>query len=68
MKIADEEGIAQQVREGLQSAFVGSIGPTTTETMEEYGLRPDFEPSHPKMGLLVSEAAAKAKAVLRTKR
>jgi uroporphyrinogen-III synthase len=60
IRIAAEEGIAEQVIEGLQSAFVGSIGPTTTETLEEYGIKPDFEPSHPKMGLLVNEAALKA--------
>ncbi len=59
MRIAGEEGIEQQVREALQSAFVGSIGPTTTEALEDYGLKADFEPSHPKMGLLVNEAAAK---------
>jgi uroporphyrinogen-III synthase len=68
MKIADEEGIEQQVREALQSAFVGSIGPTTTETLEEYGLKADFEPSHPKMGLLVNEAAGQAGKALAGKR
>jgi uroporphyrinogen-III synthase len=57
MRIAAEEGIDQQVREALQAAFVGSIGPTTTETLEDYGIRPNFEPGHPKMGLLVNEAA-----------
>jgi chromatin segregation and condensation protein Rec8/ScpA/Scc1 (kleisin family)/uroporphyrinogen-III synthase len=60
MKIAEEEGIAKQVVESLQSCFIGSIGPTTSETLEEYGLKADFEPSHPKMGLLVNEAAAQA--------
>ncbi len=68
MKIAEEEGIAPQVREALQSAFVGSIGPTTTETLEEHNLRADFEPSHPKMGLLVNEAAGRAAQVLAGKR
>jgi uroporphyrinogen-III synthase len=68
MKIAEEEGIAQQVREALQSAFLGSIGPTTTEALEDYGLHPDFEPSHPKMGLLVNEAAALAANGLANKR
>ena len=67
MKIAEEEGIEQQVREALASAFVGSIGPTTTETLEDYGLRADFEPSHPKMGLLVNEAATQAAKVLADK-
>src|SRR5580658_8130052 len=58
MKVAEEEGISKQVVESLQSAFIGSIGPTTSETLEEYGLNADFEPSHPKMGLLVNETAA----------
>jgi uroporphyrinogen-III synthase len=57
-RIAEEEGIAKQVRDALSSCFIGSIGPTTTETLEDYGLKPNFEPSHPKMGLLVNEAAA----------
>jgi uroporphyrinogen-III synthase len=60
MKIAEEEGIAKQVVEALQSSFIGSIGPTTSETLEDYGLKADFEPSHPKMGLLVNEIAATA--------
>ncbi len=60
MKIAEEEGIAKQVVESLQSSFIGSIGPTTSETIEEYGLKADFEPSHPKMGLLVNEIAGQA--------
>lgn len=59
-KIAEEEGIGQQVREALQSSVVGSIGPTTTETLEGYGIAADFEPSHPKMGLLVNESAVVA--------
>jgi uroporphyrinogen-III synthase len=60
MKIAEEEGIGRQVREALGAAFIGSIGPTTTEALEDYGIKPDFEPSHPKMGLLVNEASALA--------
>ena len=61
MRIAEEEGIATQVREALVSAFVGSIGPTTSETLEAYGVKADFEPSHPKMGLLVNEAASRVR-------
>ncbi len=68
VRIAEEEGIEQQVREALRSAFVGSIGPTTSETLEDYGLKADFEPSHPKMGLLVNEAAAQAAGALANKR
>jgi uroporphyrinogen-III synthase len=59
-RIAAEEGVEQQVKEALGSVFVGSIGPTTTETLESFGVRADFEPSHPKMGLLVNESAQRA--------
>ncbi len=58
MKIATTDGIAEPVLEGLRAARIGSIGPTTTETLEDYGLKADFEPSHPKMGLLVNELAS----------
>ncbi|MCU1326133.1 MAG: Uroporphyrinogen synthase [Bryobacterales bacterium] len=58
MRIAEEEGNAEAVRKTLSSIFIGSIGPTTSEALEDYGLKATFEPSHPKMGLLVNEAAA----------
>ena len=57
MKIATEAGIEKDVLEGLRDAKIGSIGPTTSETIEDYGLKAVFEPSHPKMGLLVNEFA-----------
>jgi uroporphyrinogen-III synthase len=57
-QIAAEEGVEAQVRDGLSRMMVGSIGPTTSEALEEFGIRVDFEPSHPKMGVFVQEAAA----------
>jgi uroporphyrinogen-III synthase len=68
MKIAREEGIEQQVIESLQSACIGSIGPTTSETLAEIGIQADFEPGHPRMGLLVNECAAAAAGILAKKR
>jgi uroporphyrinogen-III synthase len=68
MKIAKDEGIDQQVLEALKSCCLCSIGPTTTETLEQYGLTADFEPSHPKMGLLVNESAAVAANLLARKK
>jgi uroporphyrinogen-III synthase len=41
----------------LRNTFIASIGPTCTESLEECGLTPALEPSHPKMGVLVREAA-----------
>jgi uroporphyrinogen-III synthase len=57
-RIAAEEGIENQVKEGLSKMMVASVGPTTSAALEEYGIRVDFEPSHPKMGVLVQEAGA----------
>jgi uroporphyrinogen-III synthase len=57
-RIATEEGIDAQVKKGLSKMMVASIGPTTSEALEEYGIRVDFEPSHPKMGVFVQETGA----------
>jgi uroporphyrinogen-III synthase len=56
-RIARELGIEEKVFEGLRQSRICSIGPTTTEALEEFGLHPAMEPSHPKMGFLVKEAA-----------
>jgi uroporphyrinogen-III synthase len=56
-RIAAEEGLEAEVLAGLRKSFIGSIGPTTSEALEEYGITPAFEPTHPKMGFLVKEAA-----------
>jgi uroporphyrinogen-III synthase len=47
---------------------VASIGPTTSEELRHEGIDIDLEPSHPKMGFLVREAAEKAADILRAKR
>ena len=57
MRVAEEDGIAAAVRDTLGRIFIGSIGPTTSEALEDIGVKPTFEPSHPKMGILVNEAA-----------
>jgi uroporphyrinogen-III synthase len=56
-RVAREEGIEEAALAGLRRCLIASIGPTTTEALEEFGLHPEFEPSHPKMGFLVKEAA-----------
>src|SRR5262249_3132251 len=67
-RIATEEGIEQPVREGLAKLFVASVGPATSEALEEYGVHVDFEPTHPKMGFLVQEAAGRIAALAKGKR
>jgi uroporphyrinogen-III synthase len=66
-RIAREMGVESDVRDALARAMIASIGPTTSETLEEFGLKPDMVPSHPKMGFLVKEAAEQSTAVLSRK-
>jgi uroporphyrinogen-III synthase len=61
LRIAREQGIEERAIEGLRKAFIGSIGPTTTEALEEFGVPPQMEPSHPKLGILVKEAAERCR-------
>jgi uroporphyrinogen-III synthase len=57
-RIAAAEGLEAQVKDGLSRMMIASIGPTTSEALEEYEIRVDFEPTHPKMGVFVQEAGA----------
>jgi uroporphyrinogen-III synthase len=68
LKIADSMDLGDAVRRGLATCVVASIGPTTSEEMREQGIAPDMEPTHPKMGFLVREAAERAAGILRAKR
>lgn len=64
MQIAREMGYEDRVLAGIRKSVLASIGPTTTETLSEFGLVPDLEPSHPKLGILVKEAADKSADIL----
>jgi uroporphyrinogen-III synthase len=67
LRIASEEGVEQHAREALGRMVVASVGPSTSETLREHGIAPDLEPSHPKMGFLVAETAARAREILQSK-
>lgn len=67
-QIAEEMGAAEALREGMARTVLLSIGPSTTEELERHGVRPDFIPSHPKMGFLMNEASACAVKLLEEKR
>jgi len=68
LRTAADLGIEDAVRSALGRVVIGSVGPTTTETLAEVGITPDLEPSHPKMGFLVNETAARAHEILQLKR
>lgn len=67
MKIAAEEDLEEAVRAAMKKLVVASVGPSTSETLREFGIEPDLEPSHPKMGFLVNETSAKASQILQLK-
>lgn len=65
-RIAKELDLEGPFKAGLQNVFVASIGPICSEALRENGVRVDFEPSHPKMGFLVKEAAEKSAEAFKT--
>ena len=67
-QVAEQMACAEDLRAGLEAIVVISIGPTTTEELLLYGIKPDFEPSRPKMGFMINEAAQYAGKVLKQKR
>jgi uroporphyrinogen-III synthase len=67
-RVAAEMHLEDTVLSGLQRAVVASIGPTTSEELSRRGITPDLEPSHPKMGFLVKEAAERAADLVQQKR
>jgi uroporphyrinogen-III synthase len=67
-RIATEEQLNDPMQQALRRMVIASIGPTTTETLEEFGLAADITPTHPKMGFLVKETAEQAGAILERKR
>jgi uroporphyrinogen-III synthase len=68
LQIAAEADVDPGVRRAFTRVVVGSIGPVTSEVLRDNGIPVDFEPAHPKMGFLVSEAAQRARELLQTKR
>jgi uroporphyrinogen-III synthase len=57
LRIATEMSLRQEFIVGLNRAVVASIGPVSSAALHQQGISVDLEPSHPKMGFLVKEAA-----------
>ena len=67
-KVAGEDKLDEGLRIGLKKIVVASVGPVCTEVLEQFGLKPDLEPAHSKMGSLIAEVAASAQRILAAKR
>ncbi len=66
--MADRMGYSDALYEGFRSTVVGSIGPSTTEGLNAYGIAPDYQPTQSKMGFLIKELAERAAELLEEKR
>ncbi len=68
VQMAEQMGLAEAVSRRLAETVIGSVGPTTSEVLREYGWPVDLEPEHPKMGPLVALAAQRSREILDRKR
>ncbi len=68
MRVLEQDGKVEQFRDALREVAVGSIGPTASERLHHHNWPVDFEPSHPKMGILVKEVSEQASSILERKR
>jgi uroporphyrinogen-III synthase len=57
LQVAEERKRREALIAALRKIRVASIGPVTSEALSEYGIPVSMEPTHPKMGFLVREAA-----------
>ena len=67
MRMAETMGLTEQLRSGLRTTAIASIGPTTSQMLAECDLHADLEPSHPKMGHLVVESARRSAGLVAAK-
>jgi uroporphyrinogen-III synthase len=68
MKIAAELSLKPEFICALNRTVVASIGPVASQTLQNSGVAVDLEPSHPKMGFLVKEAAESSGELVPAKR
>jgi len=67
-QVARQDGLDSKLPESLARALVVSIGPVCSEALARLGLKPDFEPEHPKMGFMIGELASSVQKLLNGKR
>jgi uroporphyrinogen-III synthase len=65
--IAEQIGCRDEFLNAARNCVLASVGPTSSEALQQFGLTADFEPSHPKMGSLVRELCRQAGELLSKK-
>lgn len=67
-QVAESTGKKDELQRAMRRTVVASIGPLCSQEIQNYGLPVDVEPTHPKMGFLVQEAAARSGTLIQQKR
>jgi uroporphyrinogen-III synthase len=68
LRVAERAGSREAAISALQSHIVVvSIGPVMSDALMREGLRPDFEPKHPKLGVCIRQLAERAKDLVSAK-
>jgi uroporphyrinogen-III synthase len=67
-QVARQDGLDTKLPKALARALLVSIGPVCSEALARLGLKPDFEPEHPKMGFMIGELASSVQKLLNGKR
>jgi len=68
LKVAQQMGLEGPLRDALRKTVVASIGPTTSERLQQSRIAVDIEPENNKMGHLVQAVGERASALLERKR
>jgi uroporphyrinogen-III synthase len=68
LQVARAMGRHDQLLGAFGAILVASIGPVTSEGLAQHGIGVDLEPSRPKMGFLVREAAERSRTLVEAKR
>jgi uroporphyrinogen-III synthase len=68
MQVLEQDGKVEPFRAALEKIVVASIGPTASEWLRHHDWPVDFQPSHPKMGVLVKEVSEQVSSILERKR
>ncbi len=63
VQLVEQEGKTELFRVACKKLVLASIGPTASEALKHHDLPVDFEPSHPKMGVLVKELSERVHAL-----
>lgn len=68
MQVLEQDGKVEAFRAALKKLVVASIGPIASERLRRHDWPVDFEPSHPKMGILVKEVSEQISSILDRRR